>query len=244
MNEVKTTILVSSCDKYSDLWFPFFNLYQKYWPDCIHCLVLITEKLEHNGHKVKSLKLGKKDWSTLLLEALEHIQTDTVILTLEDFFLRYQVDNSRLNYLLNIFDENNLNMLRLIPRPGPDMISGISDQFGLLSKKEKYRVSTQAAIWRVEVLKSLLKKGESAWEFEINGTSRALECKDFYCVYKQALPYYHHVIERGKWFPWYAYRFNKMNIGVNLQNRLVLSKSETATWLIKKLSSILLKPFR
>ena len=28
------SILVVSCDRYRDLWTPFFTLFQRYWPDC------------------------------------------------------------------------------------------------------------------------------------------------------------------------------------------------------------------
>ena len=27
------TVLVNSCDSYSDAWYPFFTLWKKYWPD-------------------------------------------------------------------------------------------------------------------------------------------------------------------------------------------------------------------
>jgi len=28
------SILIPSCDKYSDLWRPFFTLFWRHWPDC------------------------------------------------------------------------------------------------------------------------------------------------------------------------------------------------------------------
>ena len=30
----KCTIIVSSCDSYSDLWIPYLNLLKLYWPNC------------------------------------------------------------------------------------------------------------------------------------------------------------------------------------------------------------------
>ena len=39
------TILVTSCDKYSDLWIPFIKLFRKFWSDCPYKLVLISESI-------------------------------------------------------------------------------------------------------------------------------------------------------------------------------------------------------
>jgi len=244
MNKSSTTILVSSCDKYSDLWIPYFNLSKIFWADCNYEYLLISESKELVVQNVTSLKLGNgKDWSALLLDALECVKTDTVILTLEDFFLRDHVDNLRIEYLLELFYKNSMNMLRLNPRPKPNIKSDWSNEIGVIGKHEKYRASTQAAIWRVEILKSIIQKGESAWEFEINGTQRSKEMDGFYCVYKPALPYFHHVIERGKWFPWDALRFKYMDIGVDLNCRSVMSFTETSLWLTKKLLSVIKSKF-
>jgi hypothetical protein len=127
--------------------------------------------------------------------------------------------------------------LRLIPRPGPTgSISGES-RYGTISINDSYRVSTQGALWKVEVLSTLLKAGESAWEFEINGTKRSKEYQNFVSVYRSVLPYYHHVIQGGKWFPWDAWHFNRKNIGVNLSVRKTLNPYETFYWLLSKLNS-------
>ena len=37
------TVLVNSCDSYSDAWYPFFTLWKKYWPDCKYPIILNTE---------------------------------------------------------------------------------------------------------------------------------------------------------------------------------------------------------
>ena len=40
----KCTVVVSSCDKCSDLWYPFFSLFQKAWPENEFSIVLNTER--------------------------------------------------------------------------------------------------------------------------------------------------------------------------------------------------------
>ncbi len=39
----EVTVLINSCDAYSDLWEPFFKLFSIYWPDCPYEIVLNTE---------------------------------------------------------------------------------------------------------------------------------------------------------------------------------------------------------
>ena len=232
------TVIVSSCDRYSDLWQPFFNLFKKYWPDCIYPVFLITEEKKADISSVKSLSLGlDKDWSTLMLQSLKEVETPYVLLMLEDFFIRKEVDSEKIISLLKSMEKNNLSMLRLIPRPGPTISIAGESRYGSLSIDDSYRVSTQGSLWKVEVLSALLKAGESAWEFEINGTKRSKEYQNFVSVYRSVLPYYHHVIQGGKWFPWDAWTFSRKNIGVNLSVRKTLNPYETFSWLLGKLYS-------
>ena len=236
------TILVSSCDKYSDLWSPLFKLYHHYWPNCKYDILLITEVLDANIPNVRSLQLGPgKDWSSLVLLALEQVKTDIVLFTLEDFFLRAPVDSNRIADLAELFRSQSLNMLRLIPRPGPNAPFPGSKKVGIIAKSAPYRVSTQAAFWSVDTLKDILVSGESAWEFENNGTGRSRHISAFVSVWESALPYHHHVIERGKWFPWSAATYRNMNIGVDLSARPVMSNIEAARWMINKIFSPFIK---
>ena len=62
-------------------------------------------------------------------------------------------------------------MVRLIQTGNPNKFS--SNDFDIIKFNAPYRVSTQGAIWNVDALRGILKVGESAWEFEINGTKRS-----------------------------------------------------------------------
>lgn len=232
----KCEILVSSCDGYADLWLPFFNLFKKHWPDCPFEISLITEKEQAQVERVNSLCLGTgKDWSNLLASALEKVQTDYVLFMLEDFFLRKKVCTHQISKLIEKMDEQKIEMLRLVPRPGPpNRKNGEEDLFGELPVNTKWRVSSQASIWRKTVLKDLVKRGESAWEFEVNGTQRSIKYHKFYCTRKGLIPYGHHVVERGKWFPWEAWKYKKMNIGCDFSKRRTMNAWESSSWLIKK----------
>lgn len=237
MSAPDCTLLVASCDAYSDLWEPYFALISRYWPDCPFPIALITENKRPNLGRVRALHLGQGlDWSSLLLRALDAVSTPYVLLSLEDFFLRRTVDTQRVIALLDALKRENLNMLRLIPRPGPKgrRLKGL---YGGIAPHTPYRVSTQAALWRVTVLRQLLLPGESAWQFEVNGSKRSSLYQGFASVWDAAIPYRHHVVERGRWFPWAAFRFRRLQIGVDLKARPVMSAVETSRWVFNKLTA-------
>lgn len=234
------TLLVSSCDKYKDIWSPYFSLLDIYWKDCPFSKVLITEDEICVHPMVKSLRLGVGyDWSTLLLKALDQIDSKYIFFSLEDFFLRKKVDTTLILDALQFTIDNDLSMLRLIPRPGPDkpIVNGLG--YGLINDSARYKVSTQAAIWRVDILRGLLRSGETIWEFEHNGSTRAAYIQGFVSVMNPYFPYGHHVIERGQWFPWEVVRCWINGVNIDLSARKVMPVHKVIFWWIKLNLSIL-----
>ena len=67
-NKNDVTILVVSCDKYKDLWIPFFHCFFKYWSDCPYPVFLASNDLEYSDPRVKTILIGPdKDYSSNLL---------------------------------------------------------------------------------------------------------------------------------------------------------------------------------
>ena len=118
---------------------------------------------------------------------------------LEDFFLRSKVDHSRFLHCLHFAEHNNADMVRLIKKPTLYATKGIRDQFiSELSINAPYRVSCQASLWKRTALLAILEPGETAWEFEIEGSERSKQLNlSFYSTKKSVLTYFHHVVERG-----------------------------------------------
>ncbi len=235
------TLIVSSCDNYSDLWAPFFNLLKIYWPDCPYQVLLITEDKVFNGKGIISTKIGPGlDWSSLLSKSLDLVKTPYVLFMLEDFFLREMVETEKIEKILKHMSRSSIDMLRLIPYKGRVTSNLLNTSiYTVIPLEARYRVSTQGSFWSVETLQSLIKLGESAWEFEINGTKRSSvdESVIFASVNTASLPYGHHVVERGKWFPLEAKRFQKMNIGCNFSKRQTMSWWSFLLWFVRRFLS-------
>jgi len=88
-----------------------------------------------------------------------------------------------------------------------------------------------------------MKAGESIWQFEMDGSKRSdqLYPEGFYGTWKDIMTYRHHVVERGKWFPWEAKKFGSMNIGCDFTKRPIMSAKEAFIWRRNKLTASLFR---
>jgi len=226
------SVLVPSCDAYSDLWTPFFAQFWKHWPDCPFNVYLGSSKLEFLHPKVKMIHAGnERNWSKQVREQVEAIKTPYVLLSLEDFFLRRPVPTDRVRSCLEALDRLGGHMVRLVRRPGPDKVVPDSPELGTIDCGAPYRVSTQTAIWRKESLLALMRPDESIWEFEISASIRSSSYREgFFCVWSDVMTYDHHVVERGKWFRSEARRFGRAGIGCDFSKRPVMTRAEALRW--------------
>lgn len=112
MSHKDCTILVCSCDSYEDCWEPFFELFRKYWPDCPYDIVLNTESKAfrmdgldiacHQFYKAgESVPYGER-----LLRHLEEIDTPTIMIMMDDFFIRRNVSTEKIQYCINELKKN------------------------------------------------------------------------------------------------------------------------------------------
>lgn len=177
------TLIVCSCDSYEDVWFPYFELFKKNWPDFRYDILLNTETKQycHNGLEIRCLQLyngeNAKDvpWTDRMIETLKHVESDYVMLTCEDNFIVSPVDNEKFEQAFNIIKKNRkISMLSFAGKLRADEKTKWIGNFGRISMKKRYRVVLDTAIWRKDALLRNLKPGESPWEFETKGTERAL----------------------------------------------------------------------
>lgn len=174
MNDRGVAILISSCDIYADLWKPYFTFFFRYWPDCPFPIYLVANDLEYEDERVITLRLGSDHgWAGNTRRALEQVQSPYVLYTHEDFFLNRSVSNTRILQLLDYMKLCGAGYLRLYPSPGPDEVCADNPEVGEIKKGSEYRTSLQAAIWKREVMLSLLVDGESPWQMERNGSLRS-----------------------------------------------------------------------
>jgi hypothetical protein len=159
--------------------------------------------------RVQAGQGARLTWSECLLRALEQVGTPLVLYLQEDYFLERRVrdDAIRAAVELMIADPGigNVQLSRhgsLGPfHPHP---SGWLQE---VAPRARYRISTQAALWRVETLRSYLRPRENGWMFEILGTVRSWQRDDTFLVVDHStaagapMEYLHTGIIKGAWHP-------------------------------------------
>jgi hypothetical protein len=190
------TILVSSCDKYAELWDPFFTLLFKNWPDLNTInqdvpIVLISNKIAYLNPRVKNMQIpNEKSWSDNILEALKHVKTKYVLYLQDDYFIT-SLDTARLHSLMKVLSQEHIACIQissmtpnqLTGKPYPN-ISGVQYK----GQFDEWRTSLQAAIWSKEDLKLLLKPGESGWDFESPGNVRSQGIRNHFLLVSEHSP--------------------------------------------------------
>ncbi len=181
--------VLSSYDKCSDLWDPFFTLLKHHWPDFDYRIYLCTDSKQYSFEEFDiSCPLRMRDgstWSENLMALLELVGEEYVLLMLDDFWLKADVDVNRLQrYEQMMKEDQNIGFICLVHQLEPSVENPLSkDHSDLIEygSKTPYRVTTQAGLWRRDYLQSLLRRHESAWWFEMFGSKRSR--KSFYSSY-------------------------------------------------------------
>lgn len=223
----EAAILVVSCDAYSDLWRPFFQLFRRHWPDCPFPVFLGSNHQMCPESGVTSICVGEDvSWADNLRRMLDQVPFPRIILFLEDFLLVRQVDTARIRSLVKMASDEQPACLRLYPHPPPSRQVRRKPGVGEIRRGDDYRVSTQVAVWDVKVLKALAWSGFSAWNFEIIGSlaSNEMDAK-FWSVYEPALDY-RNGVWRGRWLPEGLDICSETRVDVDLGVRGVLNSEE------------------
>lgn len=228
-------VLVLSCDKYSDLWEPFFTIFFKRWPDCPFPVFLATNHLKFHHPKVSTIKIGDDlSWATGFLRAIGNFDSNRFILFLEDFLLRESVDTDRIFELAKFACEYDVGCLRFaaglpLALP-PSEPTQQCDGVGIIHKDELYRVSCQVALWKKETIKKLLVHGMTAWEFEEIGTTLSESIDDsFWAAYEPAVDYAQ-CVEKGKWKPEGIEICRKSDVHIDFKKRSAFSEQELLSY--------------
>ena len=166
-------LLVQSCDKYSDVWDDFFNLRDRFWPDCTFKWYLATDAKPYNKEGVEVIHFGNiREWTTCMLKTLEKIKEPYVALFLEDAFIYKKIDNEIIKQDVQFVIDNKVDFLTLEKKPKfipPEEYKYFAPHYVVIPKHQKYGVDTAAAIWNKNFLLELLSREVSdAWQFEIN----------------------------------------------------------------------------
>ena len=185
---------MSTCDNYRPLWNGFLNSFYTHinWE---HPSFMTGSGIVSNGsHKLIGIKskYSNLDFSSRLLKALKSVKTELVLFMLDDFYLLSSVDDAMFKQTIEIFNDKKVGCAILHDEIShkPFSEKDYNENFVILKKSAPFRATTQAAIWRVSFLKSLLRRGESPWQFEYLASFRSRRKKKIILFRKDSIRFF------------------------------------------------------
>lgn len=168
-------VVVSSCDFFQDCWQPFIFSMQKYWPDCPFPVYLVSNYKEiETPQGFSFIRVGKdKLFASNMKTALEQIDADYIIYLQEDYWLNKKVHTDAIIHHIDYCRSHNVDYLRLtFP-----FLKGenIDKQYRCHTLKQRYSICLQAAAWKRSKLLTLLREGDSGWDFEYKIQAYAID---------------------------------------------------------------------
>jgi hypothetical protein len=207
------TIVVNTCDSYSDVWELFYLSFQLHWPDRKVEMVFNTEYKTEFGFPVSFCRMHNstsKFWGERLLETLESLDSDFVFMLFDDFILEEDFDVNGFEKCLNNLAHDTdisaiyLDDLRVISNTGIFLDSS-NFQFELLDKASDFRLNSAPGLWRRKHLIKYTEKEDTPWAWEVFGTYRTQkeDNKFYHCKSSQKIFSFDGrkggAIYRGKW---------------------------------------------
>lgn len=225
------TILVTSCDKYSDLWQPFIKLFRKFWPDCPYKVVLISETVTCNDFDQTVLcGTGRTSTETICI-ALQQLTTPYVLLLCDDYFLIDYVNTENIKKILcdiekyhsgciKMLGDNTVLQSKILQTKPVNIENGEYIEY---PKGSPYRLSFQSSIWNRTFLYELMSRAENIWDFERKiSYDKISYTMPIYGTRKRTFPYIE-VVHKGKWEHLALQICNYNDIPIDLTKRGVLS---------------------
>lgn len=231
----RCTVVVSSCDRYADLWDPFFKILSQQWPDIGYPVVLLTEKAPYTCAymDIDVFHTGDMPWGKMLRKCLQAIDTEYVMLLLEDFFPLERVDQGRIEQCLDWMDQDrDIAVFSFFRGPGDNIRDNRYPHFERRPQEGEYRFNCQPAVWRRERLIEFIRPHESPWAWELLGSKRSARYPDKFYSAIEGEPYVftHDFIKyglrRGKWYKDTVELFRQYGIDMDFTLRGFYDKEE------------------
>lgn len=162
------TMLISSCDAYSDLWNGHVELLNRNWPERDFDVLLVTDKPTGRAFNGVDVVAAGAD-------ALERVKTPYVLLTLDDYYPVNSISEEKIGFLLSQMEKLGIDYLRLFKRPKPKRKIPGYESLYWVDLDGNYRVNLYAGIWKLEFLKATVDKKLNAWQYEVSLAGKARE---------------------------------------------------------------------
>jgi len=159
------TIIVLSCNKNEDLFYPFKHCLEKYWPKHPK-VVYYTDGIINPYYKTIPIPHELDEWTSGLREFLSHIKDDKILLMIDDIFIRRPVDTERIKYA----DEHLTGNIALMNfEKSWDNTDEATDLIGWKRRQHgsPYEVSLMCGLWQKDKLLDVIARDCDPWTIEL-----------------------------------------------------------------------------
>ena len=165
----RLTLVISSCDKFSDLWDAHFHFLRQNWGDRgIRTILLTDRETEKTVDGAEIFAAGEGlEYPQRIQRLLEYIDTEYVLITLDDYFPIRKIENERISRLLDIMDRENLDYVRMFSDPNSHKRFGKYDGLYEISLQINYAVNLYQGIWRKSFIEKTVGAVMTIWEYEV-----------------------------------------------------------------------------
>lgn len=213
-------IVVCSCDKDEDLFYPFYHCMEKYYPNHPK-IIYSTETIKNPYYETINKNYPLEKWTKRIRETLKEIPDKEILLMIDDIFIRRPVDTKRIDYARANLKGNIacFNFEKVFNQE--DKESGL-DGFKIRKKGSDYELSIMCGLWNKEKLIHVLEKDSDPWSVEYNqdtkGYDYLINSEDYIIDwgYKTFKPV---GVVKGKWAREIVDFFKKEGIEIDYEKR-------------------------
>ena len=156
-------ILVMSCDRNEDLFGPFYLCMEKYWPNHPE-IIYSTETITNPYYKTISKNIPLDRWTRRVHETIKEIDSDHILMMVDDIFLRRKVDNE---FVLSLEQYVQGNVAAINFEFSFDVEdTEFNDRINRRNPFGTYKLSCMCQLWSKEKMLVLFDVNRNPWQFE------------------------------------------------------------------------------
>ena len=203
------SIVIGSCDAYSDVAELYIEFLRQYWKECVFPIYVATEqKIIHEPDVITVTNNNGEEWVERIIKAINKTESDYIWLTVDDLFISKKVDNERIKEILEIIEKEGIQYYgfpaNLIKDNRKRKHYRGYEYIYSISKDVAYGVNMGTAIWEKEELLRILNDGiETAWDVENYFLEKASKQPGGYYEHyvddNGTSLKFSHMIKKGKW---------------------------------------------
>ncbi|EEY97963.1 hypothetical protein VOA_002981 [Vibrio sp. RC586] len=205
------TVIINTCDSYSDVLSLFFASFSEYWPNCSFEVIVNTENNLHDNYPaiIHNYKPeGFNTWGDRFLKTLEDVRSEFVLVVYDDFILEDYINERDLISIVDFMKADpSVAVYYLINTNSPmTKINKFDNRFSEIIDYSDYKLNSAPAIWRKSDLIRYTGNHDNPWAWEVFGSYRTFnDGKKFYSLNINGSDLYPYnytkggAIYRGKW---------------------------------------------